>query len=94
MNITHFKENKKKLKTIWKTIKEIINVKNNDVPINSLLIGETIITFAKLIANHLNTFFPSIAAKLNEKIVKGKKTIFTLFWTDYYLSFPQQLQQT
>ena len=70
---THFKENKKKLKTIWKTIKEIINVKNNDVPINSLLIGETITTFAKLIANHFNTFFPSIAAKLNEKIVKGKK---------------------
>ena len=40
---THFKENINKLKTMWKTIKEIINVKNsNDVPINSLLIGETI----------------------------------------------------
>ena len=39
---THFKE-KKNVKTVWKTIKEIINVKNNnDVPINSLLIGETI----------------------------------------------------
>ena len=37
---THFKENKKNLKTVWKTIKEIINGKNNiDVPINSLLIG-------------------------------------------------------
>ena len=53
---THFKENKKKLKTIWETIKEIINVKNNDMPINSLLIGETITTNAKLIANHFNSF--------------------------------------
>ena len=62
------------MKTVWKTIKEIINVKNsNDVPINSLLIGETITANAKLIANHFNTFFTSVAAKLNEKIVKAKK---------------------
>ena len=62
------------MKTKWKTIKEIINVKTkNDVPINSLLIGETITTNAKLIANHFNTFFTSVAAKLNEKIVKAKK---------------------
>ena len=61
-------------KTVWKTIKEIIKVKNsNDVPINSLLIGETITTNAKLIANHSNIFFTSVAAKLNEKIVKTKK---------------------
>ena len=59
------------MKTVWKTI---INVKSsNDVPINSLLIGETITTNAKLIANHFNTFFTSVAAKLNEKIVKSKK---------------------
>ena len=75
---THFQENKKdflkKLLKKWKTIKEIINVKTkNDVPINSLLIGETITTNAKLIANHFNTFFTSVAAKLNEKIVKAKK---------------------
>ena len=64
----------KKMKTVWKTIKEIINVKkSNDVPINSLLIGETITTNAKLIANYFNTFFTSVAAKLNEKIVKAKK---------------------
>ena len=62
------------MKTVWKTIKEIINVKNsNDVPINSLLIGETIATNTKLIANHFNTFFTSVAAKLNEKIVEAKK---------------------
>ena len=69
----HFQENKKDLKTIWKIIKEIINVKiKNYVPINSLLIGET--TNAQLIANHFNSFFTSAAAKLNEKIVKAKKT--------------------
>ena len=68
------------MKTVWNPIKEIINVKNsNDVPINSLLIGETITTNAKLIANHFNTFFTCVATKLNEKIVKR---------------FPQQLQQT
>ena len=45
------------MKTVWKIIREIINIKNsNDVPINSLLIGETITTNAKLIANHFNTF--------------------------------------
>ena len=43
------------------------------MPINNLLIGETITTNAKLIANHFNTFFTSVAAKLNEKIVKAKK---------------------
>ena len=65
---------KKILKTVWKTIKEVINVKNNnDVAINSLLIGKTITANDKLMANHFNTFFTSIAAKLNEKIVKAKK---------------------
>ena len=65
---------KKDLKTVQKTIKEIIKIKTkNDGTINSLLIGETITTNAKLIANHFNTFFTSVAAKLNEKIVKAKK---------------------
>ena len=62
------------MKTVWKTIKGIINVKNsNDVPINSLLIGQTITSNAKLIASHFNTFFKSVTTKLNEKIVKAKK---------------------
>ena len=56
MNITKFilrKIKKKKMKTVWKTIKEIINVKNNnDVPINSLLIGGTITINAKVIADY------------------------------------------
>ena len=76
MNITKLILRKiKKLKTIWKIIKEIINLKNNnDVSINSLLIGEIITTNAKLIANHFHIqFFTSVAAKLNEKIVKAKK---------------------
>ena len=53
------------MRTVWKTIKEIINVtNNNDVPIYSLLIGEMITTNAKLIANYFNTF-TSVAAKLS-----------------------------
>ena len=44
------------------------------MPINNLLIGETITTNAKLIANHFNTFFTRIDAKLNEKIVGAKIT--------------------
>ena len=57
----HFQENKKDMKTVWKTIKEIIDVKTkNDVPINSLLIGETITANAKLIANHFNAFFTKL----------------------------------
>ena len=45
------------MKTVWETIKEIINVKNNnDVLINSLPIGEIIVKNAELIANHFNTF--------------------------------------
>ena len=49
------------------------------MPINSLLIGETITANAKLVANYFNTFFTSVAAKLNEKIVKAKKPFY------YYL---------
>ena len=60
MNITKLilsKTNKKKtLKTVRKTVKEIINVKNNsDVP-NSLLIGETTATNATFIVDNSNTF--------------------------------------
>ena len=85
------------MKTAWKTIQEIINVKNsNAVPINSLLTGETITASAKLIANHFNTFFTSAAAKLNEKIVKAKKPFYIIL--DRLLMklsfFSQQLQQT
>ena len=40
--------------------------------INSLLIEETITTNAKLISNHFNTVFTSIAAKVNENIILWK----------------------
>ena len=49
------------------------------MPINSLLIDETRTTNAKLIANHFNFFFTSVAPKLNEKIVKGQTTNETIF---------------
>ena len=62
------------MKTIWKTIKEIINIKsNNDFSINSLLISEIIKTNATLISNHFNNYFTRAATKLSEKIVKAKK---------------------
>ena len=85
------------MKTAWKTIQGIINVKNsNVVPINSLLTGETITASAKLIANHFNTFFTSASAKINEKIVKTKKPFYIIL--DRLLMklsfFSQQLQQT
>ena len=78
---------------VWKTVKEIINTNNNNsVSINSLLIGEAIITNAKLIANHFSTFYTSVAAKLNEKIVKAKK-LFSLYLGETIdeTIFPQQL---
>ena len=46
-----------KKKPYGKLLKKLQNVKNsNDVPINSLQIGETITTNVKLIPNHFNTF--------------------------------------
>ena len=46
------------MKTLWKTMKDIINVKNNnDVQIKSLLTGKTVTTDAKVIANHLKQYF-------------------------------------
>ena len=68
---THFREYKKDLKTRWKTIKEIINVKtNNDVPIKSLLIGE-MTTNAKLIEIILVLFFTAV--KWETKWTKWEK---------------------
>ena len=52
---THFEENWKKLKSVWKTIKEIINLKStSDVSRNNSLIGQTVTTNAKLIGNNFN----------------------------------------
>ena len=47
----------RKIKTMWRTFKEILNVKdNNDVSVNSLLIGETTTANSELIADHFNIF--------------------------------------
>lgn len=84
-------------KTAWKTIQKIVNVKrNSDMSINSLLIGEPITTNVKLIPDHFNTFFTSIAAKLNENIVKAKKPFWYYVWlsTNESTFFSQQFQQT
>ena len=42
------------------------------MPINSLVIGEILTANAKRITSHFNTFLTSVAAKLNDKIVKTK----------------------
>ena len=43
------------MKTVWKTNKEIINIKSNsDVSRNNSLLGQTITTNAKLIENNFN----------------------------------------
>ena len=66
---THFQKNKKDLKTVRKTIKEIIHVKTkNNVPINSLLIGETITKMLNLLQSILIPFFlqtKGFGSKLN-----------------------------
>ena len=53
-------------------------------------------TNAKFIAKHFNTFFTSVAVKLNKKIVGTKKMFHIVL--DRQLKklsfFPQQLQQT
>ena len=85
------------MKTVWKTIKEVINLKTkNDVPTNCLLIGETVTKKTKLIANHFNTLFTSVAVKLNEKIVKAEKPFSHYLGQiiDETIFLSQQLHQT
>ena len=74
---THFEENKKK-KAAWRIFNtEIINSNmKSDLATKSLLTGETTTTTTTNAnhAYHFNTFFTSVAAKLNENIVKFRKT--------------------
>ena len=63
---------KKTLKLVWQTIKGIINMDNkSDESISNLLIDNRLITSTKLISNHFNIFFTSIA----EKITLSKQKI-------------------
>ena len=75
---THFEENKKKMKAAWGIFNtEIINSNmKSDLATKSLLTGETTTTTTTNAnhAYHFNTFFTSVAAKLNENIVKFRKT--------------------
>ena len=65
---------KNKTKIYKKNCKEKTHNKREQslVSINSLITGETI-TNAKHPVNHFNSFFTSVAANLNEKIVKAKQ---------------------
>ena len=62
------------IKTVWKTVKELITIKQrNDLPLTTLKIGKKKFeTDAKEIANHFNGYFISIAGELNKKIVKSE----------------------
>ena len=77
----HFQENKK-LKALSKANKEVANVKSsNNKSINSLLIGGTITTNTKLIANHFDTFLKVLLLNLMKRLLELKND-FTLSWTD------------
>ena len=67
-----FEENKGNVKTIWKTVKEIITIKQrNELPFTALQIGKKIENKVKLnakeIANHFNGYFTSITGELEGK---------------------------
>ena len=67
-----FEENKRNIKTVWKTIKELITIKQeNAQPLTTLQIDKKIKTDAKEITNHFNGYLTSIAGKLNRKTVKS-----------------------
>ena len=68
-----FEENKRNVKTVWKTVKELITIKQkNDLPLTTFQVGKKIETNVKEIANHFNNYFTSIAGELNRKILKPK----------------------
>ena len=64
---------KKNVKTVWKTVKELITIKQrNELNLTTLQIAKKIETDAKEIAYHFNGYFTSIAGELSRKIVKSK----------------------
>ena len=73
----YLRDNKENLRLVWQTIKRIINMKSKSgQSISSLLIDNQLITSTKPISNHFNTFFTSIAEKINKTLSKQKKLIF------------------
>ena len=64
--------NKKNVKTVWKTVKELITIKQrNELHLTTLQIAKKTETDAKEIAYHFNGYFTSIAGELSRKIVKS-----------------------
>ena len=60
-----FEENKANVKTVRKTFKELIAIKQtNDLPLTSFQIGKKIEIDAEEIANYFNGYFTSIAREL------------------------------
>ena len=56
-----FEENKRNIKTVWKTTKELITIKQrNDLPLTTLQIGKKNDTDVEEIANHFHGYFISI----------------------------------
>ena len=60
-----FEENKANVKTVRKTFKELIAIKQkNDLPLTSFQTDKKIETDAEEIANYFNGYFTSIAREL------------------------------
>ena len=94
-----FKQNKNNLTKVWKTIKSLINFKPNKVSnlINLNINGE-ISSNPLEVANHFNKYFPTIASKIDKKIIKSNKK-FTDFLINpnekpfsLHLTTPQEVQ--
>ena len=63
----YFKTNRDNIKNTWKDIKSILNINNNPRNISKILVSnDTTSTDPIQIANTLNNFFTSIAAKRNK----------------------------
>ena len=63
----YFKTNRDNIKNTWKDIKSILNTNNNPRNIPKILVSnDTTSTDPIQIANTLNNFFTSIAAKRNK----------------------------
>ena len=77
----YFEDNKKNLRLVWQTIKEIINMKKkSDNSISSLLIDGQIISSAKEISNNFNNFLEVLLyIIINKNIVKSKKKTYLFY---------------
>ena len=63
-----FKENKGNSRGIWKTIRTLTSSGKNQRDINSINIGEAVIDDKKLMAQHFNAHFSSIADRLRSTL--------------------------